>query len=48
VRAFGVLVIPPEQVAQVGARFSGLVTGVNVRVGDKVGKGDALAQVESN
>lgn len=48
VRAFGVLVIPPEQTAQVGARFPGLVTAVNVRVGDRVGKGDALAQIESN
>jgi cobalt-zinc-cadmium efflux system membrane fusion protein len=45
---YGQLTIAPEQIARVGARFSGVITKVNVRLGDRVAKGDRLAQVESN
>lgn len=45
---YGQLTIAPEQIARVRARFPGVITKVNVRLGDRVAKGDLLAQVESN
>ena len=45
---YGQLTIAPEQIARVRARFPGVITTVNVRLGDRVAKGDLLAQVESN
>ncbi|MAM88615.1 efflux RND transporter periplasmic adaptor subunit [Marinobacter sp. UBA2678] len=45
---YGQLTTAPEQIARVRARFPGVVTKVNVRLGDRVAKGDLLAQVESN
>jgi len=48
ITTYGVLTAAPEQVARVGARFPGLVTQVNVQLGDRVAQGDVLAEVESN
>jgi len=48
VRVFGELVAAPEQRSAVRARFPGLVTAVNVNVGDRVERGQALATIESN
>ncbi|MFI8742165.1 efflux RND transporter periplasmic adaptor subunit [Pseudomonas sp. NPDC077405] len=45
---YGQLATAPEQIARVRARFTGVITRVNVRLGDRVAKGDLLAQVESN
>lgn len=45
---YGQLTIAQEQIARVRARFPGVITKVNVRLGDRVAKGDLLAQVESN
>ena len=45
---YGQLTIAPEQIARVRARFPGVITKVNVRLGDRVAKGDRLAKVESN
>ncbi|EDY86721.1 heavy metal RND efflux membrane fusion protein,CzcB family [gamma proteobacterium HTCC5015] len=45
---YGRLTTAPEQIARVRARFPGVITKVNVRLGDRVAKGDLLAQVESN
>lgn len=46
--AYGRLTTASEQMAQVHARFPGVITRVDVRLGDRVAKGDRLAQVESN
>jgi len=48
IRVFGDLVVAPDQRSEVRARFPGLVTAVNVNVGDRVGRGQVLATVESN
>jgi|TARA_R100000789_G_C3008933_1_gene150794 cobalt-zinc-cadmium efflux system membrane fusion protein len=45
---YGRLTTAPEQIARVRARFPGIVTKVYVRQGERVAKGDLLAQVESN
>ncbi|WP_290538426.1 efflux RND transporter periplasmic adaptor subunit [Alcanivorax sp.] len=45
---YGQLTTAPEQLARVRARFPGVVTKINARLGDRVAKGDLLAQVESN
>lgn len=45
---YGRLTLAPGQTASVRARFPGVVTRVNVALGDRVAKGDLLAQVESN
>ncbi|MEH6387135.1 MAG: efflux RND transporter periplasmic adaptor subunit [Pseudomonas profundi] len=45
---YGRLTTASEQIARVRARFPGVITRVNVRLGDRVAKGDRLAQVESN
>ncbi|GAB3313860.1 efflux RND transporter periplasmic adaptor subunit [Haliea atlantica] len=45
---FGNLAPAPGQRAEVRARFPGLVTRVLVNLGDQVGRGNVLAQVESN
>jgi len=45
---YGQLTTAPEQIARVRARFPGVITKVNARLGDRVAKGDLLAQVESN
>lgn len=47
-KAYGKLAVPPDRLSSVGARFPGLITAVYVNVGDKVSKGDKLAQIESN
>ncbi|MBQ0744344.1 MAG: efflux RND transporter periplasmic adaptor subunit [Pseudomonas sp.] len=46
--AYGRLTTAPEQMARVHARFPGVITSVDVRLGERVAKGDRLAQVESN
>ena len=48
IRVFGDLVVAPDQRSEVRARFPGLVTVVNVNVGDRVERGQSLATVESN
>jgi len=48
VRVFGELVAAPEKRSEVRARFPGLVTAVNVDLGQRVERGQALATVESN
>lgn len=45
---YGRLSTAQEQIARVRARFPGVITRVNARMGDRVAKGDLLAQVESN
>jgi len=47
-RVFGALVAAPEQRSEVHARFPGLVTAVNVNLGQRVARGQVLATVESN
>lgn len=44
----GELAIPPRQQAQVRARFPGIITAINVAIGDEVKQGQVLAQIESN
>ena len=48
VQVYGRLVVPPDQKATIHARFPGVITQVNVNVGDIVTTGDLLAVVESN
>lgn len=48
IQVFGRLVVPPGQHASIQARFPGVVTQVKVSAGDRVGKGQLLAIVESN
>ncbi len=48
VQVYGTLQTPPEQFAQVRARFAGLVKTVAVNVGQNVKQGDVLAVIESN
>lgn len=45
---YGSLATGPEQLSHVRARFEGLITSVNVSIGDRVEAGDLLAEVESN
>ena len=45
---YGSLTTAPQQIARVRARFPGVATQVNVNLGDRVERGDVLAQVESN
>jgi len=45
---YGKLTTSPQQTARVRARFPGVVTRVNVDLGDRVSGGDVLAEVESN
>ena len=48
VTAYGNLTMAPQQLARVSARFPGVITRVSVDLGDRVTKGDLLAQVESD
>lgn len=45
---YGSLAVAPQQRAQVRARFPGVTRQVNVNLGDRVSRGDLLAEVESN
>lgn len=45
---YGRSVINPKAISQVSARFPGLITKVNVTVGDFVKAGENIVQVESN
>lgn len=45
---YGRLVTPPHLKANLRARFPGVITAVNVNVGDTVNPGDVLALIESN
>lgn len=47
-RVYGQLVIPPERIAQVQARYPGAITAVHVSTGDEVSRGQLLAVVEAN
>lgn len=47
-QAYGTLVTPAERIAQLRARFPGMVTEVQTRVGARVSRGDTLAVIESN
>lgn len=48
VRCFGRLTLGPEHTSHVRARFPGVITSVEVNLGDRVNSGDLLAVVESN
>lgn len=48
ITSYGTLSTAPEQLSHVRARFSGLITSVDARIGDTVKAGDRLASVESN
>lgn len=45
---YGQIVVNPEAVREVGARFPGAIRSVSPSVGDSVKAGEVLAQVESN
>lgn len=45
---YGSLATGPEQLSHVRARYSGLIKSVTPTLGDKVKRGDLLAEVESN
>lgn len=45
---YGSLTTGPEQLSHVRARYSGLIKSVKPTLGDKVKRGDLLAEVESN
>ncbi|PTA49995.1 heavy metal resistance protein CzcB [Shewanella morhuae] len=48
VSAYGRLTLAADYIANITARFPGVVTNLYVNIGDKVEKGQRLAQVESN
>lgn len=48
VSSYGNLTTSPEQLSHVAARFPGLISSVNVNIGDRVKTGNLLAKVESN
>ncbi|WP_281557615.1 HlyD family efflux transporter periplasmic adaptor subunit [Thalassomonas sp. RHCl1] len=48
VTVYGKSVTEPSRISHIKARFSGVITELNVNVGDRVEAGDVLAQVESN
>ena len=48
VKAYGRLTLAADNIANITARFPGVVTNIYVNIGDKVEKGQRLAQVESN
>ncbi|GIU36583.1 efflux RND transporter periplasmic adaptor subunit [Shewanella schlegeliana] len=45
---YGRAVVPEAASSQVRARFAGLITSININVGDRVKAGQVLAEVESN
>ena len=45
---YGSLTTAPQQIARIRARFPGVVSQVKVNLGDRVERGNVLAQVESN
>jgi cobalt-zinc-cadmium efflux system membrane fusion protein len=47
-KLYGRVVLSPEQISHIRARFPGKITRVNVNLGDTVKKGQAIASVESN
>lgn len=47
-KLYGRVVLSPEQISHIRARFPGKITRVNVNLGDTVNKGQAIASVESN
>lgn len=48
ITVYGSIVSAPEQLSHVRARFEGMVKSVKVTLGDRVKKGDVLAEIESN
>lgn len=48
ISTYGQLKASPEQLSHVRARFPGLISSVNVAIGEKVKQGAELAKVESN
>ena len=48
VSSYGNLTTSPEQLSHVSARFPGIISSVNVNIGDGIKQGKLLAQVESN
>lgn len=48
VKVYGRVTTMPENVSHIRARFPGLITEVQVNIGDRVKAGDVLASVESN
>lgn len=48
IKTFGRLIIDPEKLHQVKARYPGLVTQVSVSLGAKIKQGDLLAVIEAN
>lgn len=47
-RLYGQVIADPTSISHLGARFKGVVTQVQVNLGDRVKKNDLLAQIESN
>ena len=47
-RVYGQIVTPPDQLANLHARFPGVITDVRVNIGDRVKAGDVLSVIESN
>lgn len=47
-RLYGSIVLSPQGVSHVRARYPGLIRSVHVNIGDEVKQGDKLATVESN
>lgn len=45
---YGVITSNAEQIQSVSARFDGVISSVNKKIGDQVGKGETLVTVEAN
>ena len=48
VKTYGRVVVPPNQISHIRARFPGLIKTVSVDIGDVVDAGDLLARIEAN
>lgn len=48
VKTYGRVVVPPNQISHMRARFPGLIKTVSVDIGDVVDAGDRLATIEAN
>lgn len=48
ITVYGRAILTPSGVSQVSARFPGMITKINVNIGDVVNAGETIAQVESS
>ena len=48
IKTYGRVVVPPNQISHIRARFPGLIKAVSVDIGDVVDAGDLLARIEAN